>query len=67
MEMEEEKVRKKVLENKRVKSTALFYGRENVSIDRLAGRYRVWDAMPQRIWRDVTSRCLFVPEVNEEK
>ena len=39
--MEEEKVRKKVLENKRVKSTALVCGRENVSIDRLAGRYRV--------------------------
>ena len=42
MEMEKkEKDRKKVLENTRVKSAALVCGRENVSIDRLAGRYLV--------------------------
>jgi len=48
MEMEEEEEeRKKVLEHRRVKSTALVCGRENDSIDRLAARCRVQDAVPQ--------------------
>ena len=48
MEMEEKgNDREKVLEHKRVKSTALVCGRQNVSTDRLAGRCRVQDAVPQ--------------------